>query len=380
MLRLIDYLLNNYGTNPRITTMVNEIDIFINPLANPDGSYKAGNSNIYGAQRYNANGVDLNRNYPDPEDGPHPDGYPWQTETVHFMNFAEEHHFAMSANIHGGTEVCNYPWDTWPRLAADDDWWQYVCREYADTAHVNSPSGYMNGYENGITNGYQWYSISGGRQDYMNYFHQDREFTLEISDVKLLPASQLPALWNYNYRSLLNYLEQVMFGVRGRITDSASGEPLEAEVYVLGHEEDSSWVYSSLPDGNYSRLLDAGTYDIRYSKNGYYSKVYENVVVTNRQITNLDVELDVSFSSIGESVEPGFKIYPNPARGSFIKVQSETPAKSISVYSIQGELLQQVTSTEEKTVYIDISDLSAGTYIMKMERNGKLTQRKFVKL
>jgi hypothetical protein len=39
-----------------------------------------------------------------------------------------------------------------------------------------------------------------------------------------------------------------------------------------------------------------------------------------------------------------------------------------------------VTSTEEKTVYIDISDLSAGTYIMKMERNGKLTQRKFVKL
>ena len=35
MLRFIDDVLNNYNTNSRITYLVNEIDIWINPLANP---------------------------------------------------------------------------------------------------------------------------------------------------------------------------------------------------------------------------------------------------------------------------------------------------------------------------------------------------------
>ncbi|MFK5856663.1 MAG: M14 family zinc carboxypeptidase, partial [Bacteroidota bacterium] len=43
MLRYIDYLLQNYGTNPDVTNMVNNIDIWINPLANPDGTYAMGN-------------------------------------------------------------------------------------------------------------------------------------------------------------------------------------------------------------------------------------------------------------------------------------------------------------------------------------------------
>ena len=35
-LRLIDYLLTNYGMNNRISNLINEIDIWINPLINPD--------------------------------------------------------------------------------------------------------------------------------------------------------------------------------------------------------------------------------------------------------------------------------------------------------------------------------------------------------
>ncbi len=43
MLHLIDYLLTNYTTDPRITEMINNTEIYINPLANPDGTYKGGN-------------------------------------------------------------------------------------------------------------------------------------------------------------------------------------------------------------------------------------------------------------------------------------------------------------------------------------------------
>jgi PKD repeat protein len=291
LLRLIDYLLTNYASDPRIANMVNNLDIWINPAANPDGTYAGGNNTVYGATRENANWIDMNRNYPDPEDGPHPDGNAWQPETIAFMNFAESHRIVSSANTHGGTEVCNYPWDTWPEFHADDPWWQYVCHEYADTAQAYAPSNYMNEYDDGITNGYAWYTISGGRQDYMTFFHQCREFTLEMSDVKLLPANQLPTLWNYNYRSLLNYMEQTLFGISGTVTDAATGDPLVAEIYIAGHDEDSSWVYSDEATGKYFRLIHAGTYDVTFSAPGYYPQTIENVVVVNRQLTMLNFQL-----------------------------------------------------------------------------------------
>jgi PKD repeat protein len=291
-LRLIDFLLSNYGSDPEVDNLVDNLDIWINPLANPDGTYWGGNGTVNGAIRYNANGVDLNRNYPDPEDGPHPDGNEWQQETVMFMQLAEETQFVSGANFHGGTEVCNYPWDTWAMLHPDDDWWQYVCRQYADTAQTYSPPGFMTGYNNGITNGYQWYTISGGRQDYMNYFHQCREFTLEISDTKLLPASLLPDWWDYNYRSMLNYMKQALFGLSGTVTDAETGDPVKAEVFIENHDSDSSWVYTYDLNGAYYRPLYEGMYDVTFSAPGYYSQTFENVDVQNEALTLLDVELE----------------------------------------------------------------------------------------
>lgn len=292
MLRMIDYILSNYGSDDRVTEIVDNMDIYINPLANPDGTYAGGNGSVNGATRGNANGIDLNRNFPDPEDGPHPDGNEWQEETIIFMDFADAHDFVMSSNIHGGTEVCNYPWDTWPRLHADDDWWQFVCHEYADTAQAHSPSGYMEDYDDGITNGYAWYSISGGRQDYMNYFHNCREFTLEISNSKLLPASQLPALWEYNYRSFLNYMEQLRYGLTGIITDASTGEPLKAKVLFVDHDQDNSMVFSSSDSGNYHRPAYTGSYDVRYSALGYLTQEINDLNLTNYETLYQDISLE----------------------------------------------------------------------------------------
>jgi hypothetical protein len=290
MLHLIDYLTINYGVDERITNMINSIEIFINPLSNPDGTYKGGNNSVNGATRGNANNIDLNRNYADPEDGPHPDGNAWQPETIAFMNFAGFHHFTMSANFHGGAEVINYPWDTWPRLAADDAWWEYVSREYADTVHANAPASYLSDFDNGVTNGYAWYSISGGRQDYMNYFRNCREVTMEISNTKLLPANQLINHWNYNYRSLLNYLEECNYGLNGIVTDSMSGEPLDARVDISGHDLDSSHVFTDPAIGDYHRLLKAGMYNVTFSSPGYVSKTFP-VQIADQQKTLLDVQL-----------------------------------------------------------------------------------------
>ncbi len=313
MLRLIDDMLTNYGSDARITNMVNEMEIWINPNANPDGTYAGGNNTVNGSTRSNANGVDLNRNYPDPEDGQHPDGNDWQPETVFFMDFAEAHDFSMAANFHGGIELVNYPWDTWSTRAADDDWWIMVSREYADTCQLNSPNGYMTGEDNGITNGYDWYEVAGGRQDYMNYEHNCREFVLELSNTKLVPESQLDNHWEYNYRSLYNYLEQALYGVRGIVTDAESGDPIEAKVFCEEHDIDNSEVFSHLPLGNYHRMLKEGSYDITFSALGYYSQTFENVAISDYEILVMDVQLqpkaiEAMFSANQTEILPGQSI------------------------------------------------------------------------
>ncbi len=292
LLRMIDHLLQNYGTDPVVTNLIDHSEIWINSASNPDGTYAGGNNTVNGATRYNANGVDCNRNYPDPQDGPHPDGNDWQPETVAFMQLAEDQHFVMSANTHGGAEVINYPWDRWPRLAADNDWWYTVSRAYADTVHLYSASNYLRDLNDGITNGYAWYSVSGGRQDYMNFYQNCREVTMELSSTKLLPPSQLPDHWEWNYRSLINYMEESMFGVNGIVTDQETGDPLEAKVYIEGHDMDNSFVYADPENGYYQRLLAPGTYDITYSAAGHYPVTIENVEVTAGQVNTVDVQLD----------------------------------------------------------------------------------------
>ncbi len=291
MLRLIDSILTTYGTDAQITEMVDNMEIWINPLANPDGTYRDGDYTIYGARRYNAHVVDLNRNFPDPDDGPHPDGNVWQPETIAMMDFAEAHSLVISANFHGGAEVINYPWDTYYRRHADDDWYQIICRQYADTTHANSPSSYLDGFNDGITNGWDWYSIAGGRQDYMNYYHGCREITIEISNVKLLDASSLPAHWDYNKQAMIEYLNQARFGIKGLVTDFETGLPLDAVISVIGHDEDSSEVYTDPDIGDYHRMINAGTYSLIYSADGYFSDTVENITVLNGSVATVDMQL-----------------------------------------------------------------------------------------
>ena len=339
-LRLIDNILNGYGNDLQLTELVNNIDIWINPLANPDGAYAGGNQNVWSATRYNANWVDLNRNYPDPEDGPHPDGYPYQTETDIFLGLADSVNFSMAANMHGGAEVCNYPWDTWSNLTADDNWWQYVSTEYADSCQINSGSGYFNYLNDGITNGWDWYEVDGGRQDYMNYFRYCREFTLELSDEKTPNPNDLEDLWNANYPSLLNYMDQSLFGLRGIVSDSITGNPIKAKVQITNHDVDSSHVYSNLPIGNYHRYLYQGNYDITFSKNGYYPKTI-NISVLNNNSTIENVQLvPLNTTSISEQTPTNIKIYNIDILGREIK-KSKNNIQLIKTKN--GTITKQIT-------------------------------------
>ena len=369
MLHLIDYLLLNYGIDPRITDLVNNTEIYINPLANPDGTYHGGNNTVYGAIRYNANNIDLNRNYPDPEDGPHPDGNPWQMETEAFMAYAGAHSFIMSANFHGGAEVFNYPWDTWATLHADDDWWQFTGREWADTVHQYAPPGYFDDLQNGITNGYQWYTINGGRQDYMNYWHSCREVTIEISQIKIIPTNQLINFWNWNWRSFLNYIEQANYGFHGIITDTVTGSPLVAKVLILGHDVLNSHVFSRLPHGYYSRPIFEGNWMVTFSADGYFSK-YITIPVSKWNTTHVDVQLRPH--NFGSQDHSGTRIlvYPNPADGhlQILLPFISTEEWRVGVLTLQGNLVQSYQfKTHLSQHSLVLNPLPSGLYLIKLE-------------
>ncbi len=290
-LRLIDYLLSNYETDQDIQNIVNSTEIFINPISNPDGVYTNNNNTVNGATRYNANGVDLNRNFPSINGEQNPDGNATQIENTHMMNFANQHHFTFSSNSHSGAEVINYPWDTWERTHADDEWLEYLSRIYADTVHGYAPDGYMDYLDNGVTNGYQWYTTSGNRQDWFTHFMKCREITIELSDEKLLPASQLNDHWDYNVESMLEWIRQVNYGISGTITDS-EGNPLHAKIEILNHDIDESFIFSEEETGYYHRLIYEGTYDIEISCDGYVGQIIENVQVNNNELLSLDVVLE----------------------------------------------------------------------------------------
>ncbi len=290
-LRLIHYLLDNYGTDPEITRLLDNVDIWISPNENPDGTYRDDNSSILGASRGNANWVDLNRNYPNPVHDPAAEQ---QEETTAMIGFTDTIPFVMSANMHTGIELVNFPYDSWKsdqRKHPDHNWWEFVMYEYVDTVHQYSPAGYMTGMGDGVTHGGDWYVVYGSRQDYFNYYRSCREFTLELSDNKIPEPGLLPDLWVYNYRSLLNYIRQATYGVQGFVYDNQTGRPLEAELFIPGHDSTSTAVWSSFPFGDYHRPLYAGVYDLRFTHPDYEAVNIEGVEVGNYERIRLNVAL-----------------------------------------------------------------------------------------
>lgn len=345
MLRFIDYILEN-PTLPECANILNNVDLYVGPNTNPDGTYHGGNSTVNGATRYNANNVDMNRNYPDPHGSAHPDGEEYQQETLWFMQLAEDNNFVMGANYHGGAEVMNYPWDNTYTLHADDQWYQLISHEYADLCHqVNS--NYMTDYNNGVTNGAQWYMIGGGRQDYMNGYANCRELTIECSNTKLPSGSQLPNFWNINKNSIFAFVNQCLYGIHGTVTDASTRAPIEATVTLTGHDDQYSKVTTQLPGGDYHRPVKAGTYNLKITANGY-EPFETQVTVADYQTVIVDAQLVAL-----EGISADFIADPTTVSlGGTVQFTDDSWGAQINSWSWEFEGGTPATSTERNPTVV----------------------------
>ncbi|HET9251260.1 MAG TPA: M14 family zinc carboxypeptidase, partial [Candidatus Eisenbacteria bacterium] len=161
-LYLMRRLLDGYGADAVITSLVNERSIWILPILNPDGHvYVAQNSGGQPSgwwrknRRPNADGtfgVDLNRNYgdhwgwdnvgssPTPASDVYRGTSPFsEPETAAFRDFVDAHEFTISASIHSYGELFLYPWGYATLDTPDHD----VFDAIGDS--VSAQNGYLSG-------------------------------------------------------------------------------------------------------------------------------------------------------------------------------------------------------------------------------------------
>ncbi|XP_029467086.1 carboxypeptidase D [Rhinatrema bivittatum] len=276
LLNLIEYLCKNFRSDPEVTDLVENTRIHIMPSMNPDGYEKAQEGLHKGVLgRNNSNNYDLNRNFPDQF---FPVTDPTQPETLAVMSWLQSYPFVLSANLHGGSLVVNYPYDDDERGLAvyskspDDAIFQQLALAYSEeNAQMYSgvPCNDMYPDEHflhGITNGAQWYNVPGGMQDW-NYLNTNCfEVTIETGCVKYPFAAELPTYWEQNHKSLLQFIKQVHRGVKGFVLDATDKRGIHNATISVA---DIDHPITSAKDGDYWRLLVAGIYKITVSAKGY---------------------------------------------------------------------------------------------------------------
>ncbi len=281
-LNLIDYLLNGYGTDPRATALVNDLEIWISPCINPYGY--ANNT------RSNAQGADLNRSFPEWMNGDQNSTSGRQAEVATLMNWGFAHSFILGANYHGGTLVVNYPYDNDGKGSVfspspDEDMFVYISEKYS---YYNSPMWNSTSFTHGITNGAAWYTIDGGMQDWDYRYMGCNHVTIEVSTTKSPAYSQMPTFWSQNQESMLQYMETIRLGVRGIVSAHDTGLPLAATVTVVGRDHNS---YTDPDVGDYHRMLLPGNYQMKFDAAGYDTLILPASVVQGGPTTRLDVAL-----------------------------------------------------------------------------------------
>jgi hypothetical protein len=220
--------------------------------------------------------------------------------------------------------------------------------------------------ENGVTNGYDWYKINGGRQDFVTWELQGREVTIELDDSYMTPAANLTSLWQYNRHSFLGYLENALYGIHGTVKDALTEAPVRAKVFISNHDKDSSQVYSDPLSGSFVRLIAPGTWDILFTASGYFSKEIKDVTIADGQKTALEVKLIPILNPLDTVHTYELILYPNPAK-EYMKVilpEWQIGIINVRIYNSLGvKLADYIKHTlEGLALEISVTNLAEGAY------------------
>jgi carboxypeptidase E len=334
LLHLADHLCSSYlAGDKEIINLIHSTRIHLLPSMNPDGWQTSTNNGAtdYLVGRTNANDVDLNRDFPDLDhiiyrgagDNNHlmkniKMDYSTQPETEAVMKMIMDNPFVVSANMHGGDLVANYPYDesrgesdTEYSSSPDDKTFKELALVYAQNhprmGNLKTPGCETNENEfakqGGITNGAAWYSVPGGMQDFNYLASNDFEITLELGCDKYPSADSLKGEWDDNKKSLIEFIWTAHAGLKGMITDAETKKGIRGAVIHTRNitrtdrfnrrNDDIDHDVTSARGGDYWRLITAGEYEIIVQAEGYapQAKLVSVPELRHQQAVRLDFAL-----------------------------------------------------------------------------------------
>jgi|GEM_PF-3311627 len=278
-LEIADYLIGHYGQTgyEDVTDLVDNMEIMVAPLINPDGN--ATDEDGY-STRYNANGVDLNRDY----------GYQWRNDSSDTKPFGEPevravvddallNNYVLSYTFHTVADYINYPWNLGYSsgtyfAAADDDELKYISDIYAAESGAEP------------TNGCEWYMTNGDTNDWSYGSRGDLDITIETADYNV--ALTAPK----NRDGVLETFKLLNRGIRGVVTNAVTGDPVEAMVLF----DEPKWqIYTDPLVGDYHKYVLPGTYSFTVWAPGYAAVRVQNVSVSAGEMERRDVQLTPNY-------------------------------------------------------------------------------------
>ena len=316
---MAEYLLENYGTDPQVTWLVNEREIWIIPMLNPDG-HTAGS-------RYNAQGTDLNRNYLCPCGCNSGTAFS-APESRALRDWNARMNPVTSLTFHTGAVYVNYLWDYTYNPTPDEPMIITISDVY----------GALSGLP--VTNGADWYIIHGGCQDWCYDTRGEIDTTIELCVSHNPPASQIDGIVADNIPAMLYQARMSGRGIRGLVTDADTGEPLNATISIPEIGKD---VYTDSDVGDYHRMVESGTYTVVCNVAGFPTQTEYNVSAS------LDTFVVVNFQ---------FEIERGTIDGYVRDTESNPIAATVKVTDLYG----YSGASDPVTGYYQIVNVPVGTH------------------
>ncbi len=409
-------LLSRYDTSSQIKAWVENNEIWLVPMVNPDGHYvnfnvvqdswrkNARDNNGSGQFEPEFDGVDLNRNYdflwnhgdPNPASREYRGAFPFsENETRAIRDLASRKKFVFDICYHSDRnstfgESVYYPW-LWGSSYCPDNLHIRPVAESVAFRILNdmgsSPYApiWGNATDGGLARNWLYYAIG------------TFPFTIEVSTSYQPPGYRVDSIC----QRVLNgsyYLFKRIQGssITGHITDSATGLPIVAEVRILEAYAPSDTIrprYSDSIFGRYRRILKPGYYTLEILASGYETARIESVQAQAGGPTILDIHLQRN-QGISEdeiiikSDKINLLVFPSFIKGDpHIKWQINKRGRvNLKVYNNLGIKVSTICDNifDPGTYYMNWnckdnkgSQVSSGMYFLHLEISGKRVIQKF---
>jgi carboxypeptidase T len=248
-----------------------KMEVWVVPEVNPDG--------VEAGTRYDARGVDLNRNY----------GFQWtdtepyggekafsEPETRAIRMLSTWHAPSTGLTLHSGASLMNYIWNYTTADSPDEALVLAMSDRY--TALVDDPAFRT-------TNGADWYITHGDTNDWSYGMQGSLDFTVEVSHDDAPDPAGLAAVVSAQLPAMMDFVGREP-SVHGQIVDADDGLPVEAWVLPAGGQESVSG-----QDGSFARFFLPGHQTLTFDAAGYAPQSFP-IDVTETTSVTLDVALE----------------------------------------------------------------------------------------